>query len=171
MRKLRTNLATAALMCLALALPATAGAATPGNIAGKVTDAATGAPLAFREVCAYTAATHALGGCEFTDFEGEYEIENLVADSYKVEFQGSEYIYEGGYFTQWYNGKPSFETANSVAVTEGNTTPGINAAMQERGGKISGAVTDAISGAPVSNIEVCASRAAQSSPLPVRRPS
>jgi 5-hydroxyisourate hydrolase-like protein (transthyretin family) len=142
----------------ALALPAAAGAATPGSIGGKVTSAATGQPVFFLEVCAYASATHGFEGCDSTDFEGNYLIEGLAAGSYKVEFQGSEFAFEGGYFTQWYNGKPSFETANAVAVTEGNTTSGINAAMQERGGKISGAVTDAASGAPVGGIQVCAGR-------------
>jgi 5-hydroxyisourate hydrolase-like protein (transthyretin family) len=148
----------AAVICAALALPATAGAATPGSISGTVTNAATGNPVFFLDVCAYKAATHEFAGCDFTDFNGEYLIENLDAGSYKVEFEGSEFAYEGGYFTQWYNGKPSFETANTVVVTEGNTTSGINAAMQERGGKISGTVTDATNGAPIGGIQVCAGR-------------
>ncbi len=155
MRKLRTTLALAVALCATLALPAAAGAATPGNIAGKVTNASTGNPISFTEVCAYKAATHELGACDSTEFSGEYLIESLAAGSYKVEFQGQEF-YEGGYFTQWYNGKPSFETADTVAVSEGNTTSGINAAMQERGGKISGTVTDATNSAPINGIEVCA---------------
>lgn len=154
-RKLRIALALTASACALLVVPAFAGAATPGNIKGKVTNASSGDPISSLHVCAYKAATHESAGCQYTDGNGEYMISGLEAGSYKVEFVGSEY-YEGGYFTQWYNGKPSFETANPVAVTEGNTTTGINAAMQEKGGKISGTVTDATTGGPINGIEVCA---------------
>lgn len=163
MRKLRTTLALGLALCavLALGLPAAAGAATPGSIAGKVTNAATGSPVASLRVCAYTAITDIYEGCAYTGSTGEYNIEGLAAETYKVEFDGYS-TYEGSYFTQWYSGKSEFATANPVVVTEGNTTTEINAAMVERGGKISGTVTDAGTGSPINGIEVCASNAAYS---------
>jgi Carboxypeptidase regulatory-like domain len=156
-KRLRIGIVSLVCIYAALALPVAANAATPGNISGKVTSASTGSPIAFLDVCAYTATTHEYGGCDYTDFEGEYLIENLAAGSYKVEFRAEPYEEAGEYLTQWYNGKPSFEAANSVAVTEGETTTGINASMQERGGKVSGTVTDATNGATIDGIEVCAS--------------
>ncbi len=164
MRKLRTTFALGTALCVAvaLAIPAAAGAATPGSIAGKVTNAATGSPVASVYVCAYTATTDIYKGCAYTGPTGEYKIENLPAEGYKVEFDGSS-SYEGAYFTQWYSGKSDFAAADPVLVTEGNTATGINAALVERGGKISGTVTDAGNGAPIGNIEVCAANAAYSS--------
>jgi hypothetical protein len=143
---------------IALAIPAAAGAATPGNIAGKVTNAATGGPVASLYVCAYTATTNIDGGCAYTGPNGEYKIENLAAETYKVEFDGYS-TYEGSYLTQWYSGKSEFATANPVVVTEGNTTTGIDAAVVERGGKISGTVTDAGNGSPINDIQVCVANA------------
>ena len=163
MRKPRTTFALGMALCaaIALVLPVAAGAATPGSIAGKVTNATTGSPVASVYVCAYTATTDINEGCAYTGPAGEYKIENLAAETYKVDFDGYS-SYEGDYLTQWYSGKSEFATANLVAVTEGNTTVGINAAMVERGGKITGTVTDAGNGSPINGIEVCASNAAYS---------
>lgn len=144
--------------CGLLLAPALASATTPGNISGKVTNVSNGQPISGIYVCAYTASSHENRGCQYTNASGEYTITGLEAGSYKVEFHGQEF-YEGGYVTQWYNGKPSFETADSVAVTAGGTATEINAAMQEAGGEISGTVTDATTGGPINGIEVCASPA------------
>jgi hypothetical protein len=114
-------------------------------------------------VCAYTATTDIDAGCTYTGSTGEYKIENLAAETYKVEFDGYSSYESGEFLTQWYSGKTEFATANPVTVTEGNTTTGINAAMVERGGKISGTVTDAGNGAPINNIEVCTANATYSS--------
>lgn len=153
--RMRTLLAIVVGACAVLAIPASASAAEPGSISGTVTNASTGEPLPFIEVCAYNEVTPAFG-CDFSEFgTGEYEIPNLEAGSYNVEFNGEEGFF-GGFFTQWYNGKATFAEADSVPVTEGEVTEGIDAAMQERGGKISGTVTDATNGAGIGGIEVCA---------------
>jgi hypothetical protein len=158
-KKVRTTIGLAVSLALVLAVPTTAAAA--GNIAGKATDAATGGPIPFLQVCAYDSATHLFGGCDYTNEEGSYRIETLPAGAYKVSF-GGESFFGGGYLSQWYSGKLSFETADPVSVTDGNTTSGVDAAMQERGGKIAGTVTDAASGAPITGIEVCAGLTTQS---------
>ncbi len=143
--------------CALLLAPAMASAAVTG-ISGKVTNVATSAPIEGIDVCAYTASTETLSGCAFTNGSGEYTISGLSETHYKVEFRS----FSGTYATQWYNGKTSFATANEVAVTTNNTTPNINAAMQETTGKISGTVTDAGTHGALNNIEVCAEPASYS---------
>ncbi|HTR73471.1 MAG TPA: carboxypeptidase regulatory-like domain-containing protein, partial [Solirubrobacteraceae bacterium] len=123
-----------------------------GRIGGRVTSG--GSPVAGIEVC----ATYS---CRVTSSNGEYTIEGLPAGSYKVSFgpkteckiicqPASDYI------TQWWNGKSTYETADSVTVEAGKTTSGINAELQV-GGHISGKVTTAsIYSQPVGNLVACA---------------
>jgi protocatechuate 3,4-dioxygenase beta subunit len=72
-----------------------------------------------------------------TDSKGDYTLQGLISGSYKLQF-----FPEGqNYFPEWYNGKDSFETADAVMVTEGQTTSGVDAQLDE-GGMITGTVTD-----------------------------
>lgn len=141
--------------CALLLAPAMASAAVTG-ISGKVTNAATSEPIEGIEVVAYT-TSHSFAASAFTNGSGEYTITGLSEAHYKVEFFSFE-----AYTTQWYNGKTSFATADEVAVTTNNTTPNINAALQETTGKISGTVTDAGTHGALNNIEVCAESASYS---------
>jgi hypothetical protein len=150
----------------ATAVSVTTGKTTPninaalqsgGQIAGKVTAASGGAPLANIEAYAY----YEEGGHEYfasftyTNAAGEYTIAGLPSRSYKVEFSPG---YESGsanYLAQYYNGQSSFAAANPVVVTAGSTASNINAALQTAG-QIAGKVTAASGGAALANIEVCA---------------
>jgi len=141
-------------------VPVTADATTPGinaalveggQITGKVTSASGKAPLSGIEVCPLSTAGYNDGGCASTNSSGEYTIFGLAAGEYKVEF----YIYEGTYFTQYYDGKSSAAEAAMITVTAGATTSGIDAAMVE-GGKITGKVTSAATKAGVGDVYVCA---------------
>jgi Carboxypeptidase regulatory-like domain len=127
-----------------------------GEITGRVTAAATHAPLAGVYACAYE-TTAKLDYCEETNSNGEYTITGVPTGSYVVEF--SSYAFESDYLTQYYNGKSSSSEAQQVGVTAGTTVAGINAELQSanQGGQISGVVTaKGGSKAALERIEVCA---------------
>jgi hypothetical protein len=107
-----------------------------GQIAGRVTDVSTGAPLANASVCVNAV-------CVPTNSAGEYRLSSLASGAYTVEF-GSPV---GGDYAP--------AALEGVAVTAGSTTRHVDAALQH-GGQISGRVTAASSGIGVANIEVCA---------------
>jgi hypothetical protein len=95
----------------------------PGSIGGTVTDAASSAPIAGVEVCAYEVVEEFFR-CTETGAGGAYSILALDAGEYIVEFWAQHL----GYAVQYYNGSASFEGADLVAVAESSVT-GINAAL------------------------------------------
>jgi hypothetical protein len=139
-----------------------------GKITGKVTSAASEAPIAGIEVCAFPKADdEATGGetgeeeteeelakCPTTAANGEYTISGLASGEYIVGF-GSPFMGELNYVTQFYNGKSTYAEAQPVTVTAGGTVSGIDAKLAE-GGRITGRVTDASTGAAIERAIVCA---------------
>jgi Carboxypeptidase regulatory-like domain len=124
-------------------------AAETGQIAGKVTNAASKEALEGIEVCAYAKS---VGGsvCAKTGPSGEYTVAELKAGEYKVEFSA----WERNYLPQYYDAKPSSSEAQLVSVVAAQTTPGIDAALQE-GAQITGKVTDASTREAINGLEVC----------------
>jgi hypothetical protein len=123
-----------------------------GQITGRVTSAATHAPLAGVEVCAGGTAP----GCTSTNAAGEYVIFGLASGSYDVAFSSSE---EGPhYLTQYYDDKSAASEATPVPVTAGSVTSGIGAELQtgQPGGLITGRVTSTATHAALAGISVCA---------------
>jgi len=130
--------------CLALlALAPTAFAAGTGKIEGVVTNA--GKAVVGASVTVY-GPDEEFAGTTTTDAKGEYTVSALSEGSYKVEFKDSPYV------TQYYNKKTLFGAADPVLVTEGATTPNIDAEMLEPG-KIAGRVTNS-AGAPLAGVVV-----------------
>ncbi len=141
-----------------------------GKITGKVTNAATEAPIAGIEVCAFpkTSGEEPGGGgeteeegteeelaqCPTTAANGEYTISGLASGEYIVGF-GSPFMSELNYVTQFYNGKSAYAEAQPVTVTAGGAVSGIDAKLAE-GGRIAGRVTDASTGAAIERAIVCA---------------
>jgi hypothetical protein len=160
-------LASAAAICLA---PGALAAEATGKITGKVTSAASEAPIAGIEVCAFpkASAPSSSGGgegeeeggeeegvkCPTTDANGEYTIQSLASGEYVVGF-GAPFMSGLDYVTQFYDGKSSLAEAQPVTVTAGATRSGIDAKLAE-GGRIAGQVTDASTGAGVKGATVCA---------------
>ena len=122
---------------------------TGGRISGAVTSASTHAPLGEVGVCVLFNGSGS-GPCTKTNDAGDYSLEGLPSGSYGVEFYGS-----GPYLVQYFDGKASEPEATPITVTAGATTGGIDAELQ-RGGDITGVVTDASSSAPVAGMTVCA---------------
>lgn len=122
-----------------------------GRITGQVRAAPMGPPLAGVSVCAYS-ETDFTGGCGKTDATGSYAVQGLPTDSYIVNFAP---YWSLNYFEGWYGGAVNYEDATWVPVVEGQTTSGIDGALQESAG-IAGTLTDAETGEPLAEIEVCA---------------
>ena len=149
----KASLSAADLVALASAQTATginAAMQTGGKITGTVTDASTQEPIASVYVYAYDSNGNYVASAD-TNSNGVYTITGLATGSYRVEFEP----YSGGYFAQYYNDEQTLSTADPVAVTAGNTTTSINAALSQ-GGSITGTITDATSGTAASGIAVTA---------------
>ena len=125
-----------------------------GRITGSVTNATTHAAIENIRVCAYSQEYE--GSCGTTDAGGHYTINGLKGGTYTVEFFPA---FGVNYLNQYYNGKTESEEADTVTVTSGATTSGIDAAMQE-GGKVTGTVTDAATHEPIGGVEVCPNQTA-----------
>ncbi len=124
-----------------------AGLALSGGIAGTVTDSATGETLAGVQVTAFMKTANGWESAWWTEtaMDGTYELPGMPPGSYRVEFMD----YNGTYVLEYYNGKATLAKANDVVVKAGTTTSGIDATLDE-GGRISGTITAAADGAPVS---------------------
>ena len=78
-------------------------------------------------------------GWTVTGTGGTYNVGSLLTGRYRVRFGNGEGAYY--YRTQYYDNKPTIETADPVDVTLGQTTPGINVTLAPAG-HITGTVTD-----------------------------
>jgi hypothetical protein len=126
-----------------------------GHIAGKVTDAANGNALANTPIQVYGAdGSYML--TTYTKADGTYVVHGLAPGSYRLQFsspysQGTGYVYIG----EFYDNKSTLATATPVPVTGGAGTEHIDAALS-KGGAVSGTVTDASTGDPISGVSVYA---------------
>ena len=131
-----------------------------GKITGTVSAAASGEPLKQVVVCAE--ATGSGGSCVQTDADGHYTLGGLDGGSYTVSFRPEAGTSIGGegppgrnYLLQYYDGAGTDAAATPVAVAAGAVASGVDAAL-EGGGRISGRITLADSGAPYAGAEACA---------------
>jgi hypothetical protein len=124
-----------------------------GYIAGKVTAAATGEPIGGVKVCAVNLNGVGPWGCTTTAGSGEYTASVFESGKYEVRFtapSGSGYVANSYYDDKYFSSEQE-----TVSVTLGSTTSGIDAQLPE-GGQILGTVTNAITKEPVAQVEVCA---------------
>jgi hypothetical protein len=98
------------------------------EIAGKVTDAITGAPIAKAIACALRTGAKRLEGlsCVFTQAGGEYVLRGVPSGRITVGFIAP------GFETQYYNDKSSESEAEFMSIAVPGLTQGINAAMKPR---------------------------------------
>ncbi|MGH9225606.1 MAG: MSCRAMM family protein [Acidimicrobiales bacterium] len=131
------------------------GGAISGNV--TVTAGGGGAPLAGICVGATNVSTGASLFRPTTGPDGTYSIAGLVPGSYRIRFDDCVNPVE--YASEYYNNKWTLTSADSVVVTAGNTTSGVNAGLGVAG-SISGTVVADGSGTPLSGICVTASNVA-----------
>ena len=120
-----------------------------GTVSGTVEDATTSAPLADICVDVYGVNGTTSSGYSCTNSSGNYSIGGLETGSYQVYFYDPDNVYE----SQYYNGQVLSQNANTVSVAAPQTTTGINAKMSKGQLEVvSGTVTDATSGDPLSGV-------------------
>ena len=125
--------------------------AAPGSISGTVIGPSS-SPL--QNIC--VSALNSYGnpaGLDITDASGNYTLSGLglTPGDYRIHFLVCS---SNNVLSEYYNDKPSFESADPVAVTGGSVTSGINAQLAT-GGSISGTVTNS-SAVPLGGICVAA---------------
>jgi len=130
----------------------TAGA----SISGRITDASTGSPIPDIEIYALDANGTGVGCYSYTDANGDYILKGLPAGNFKINFNSYYYnLYNQGlYNDQWYDEKTTFDSADFLSLTAGQTISGIDAALTGTGGIIRGRVTEETNGWPVEGIRV-----------------
>lgn len=137
----------------------TAGSTTPdidaemaegGQITGRVSAAATQAPIEGITACALEAD----GGaeCARSNASGEYTIVALPSGSYPVMFYAGS---GANYARRFYDDRAGRGEADTVAVVEGGVVENVNEEMIE-GGRITGRVVSAVTQAPIEGVRVCA---------------
>lgn len=107
-----------------------------GDISGKVTDEI-GSALNDVHTKIYDQDKNHVKSA-WTDSTGNYVADCLNEGTYKIFFDAAQ---AGNYLSEWYNDKESFDVADSLSVTVGSSTTGIDAVLTESGG-IKGKVTD-----------------------------
>jgi hypothetical protein len=110
-----------------------------GVITGTVTAADTHAGLAYPLIDVFDSDGNRIAGGS-SDANGNYTAIGLATGQYTVQFTCPSAC--GAYAGQYYNARANAAIADSVQVTAGQTTPGINAVLAV-GGQITGVVTAA----------------------------
>ena len=123
-----------------------------GQITGRVTDQVTGAPLPQLSINLYDASGSGVGYA-YTDGSGHYRSSGLPAGAYYARTSNS-----FGYIDELYNGIAcpwacTVTSGTPIAVTSGGTATGIDFALN-RGGRISGRLTDATTGDPLPDVRI-----------------
>lgn len=132
-----------------------------GTIAGTVTDAATSAPITGIAVIAYVSIGGEPRGAASgtTDATGRYVIEGLPAGRYYAHTQDPSNTYVNEIFDNlacgWSCTWPDLLTGAPIPVALGTSADGRNFAL-DRGGRITGTVTDAITALPLSPVCIAA---------------
>lgn len=141
-----------AAFALALGGATAAVAAEPtGAITGTVVTSADGAPIPLISVHASN-EDFTESGFAVTDENGEYRMEGLPGGEYTVRFEtdGTDFV------SEYWNDAADRESAQRVALTEGEGVDGIDAAL-DLGGSISGRVMRQSDGEPLESVTVRAS--------------
>jgi carboxypeptidase family protein len=114
-----------------------------GQISGTVTNASITHPgIGKIEVCATKvsgSSEYDGGECTYTNSSGQYTVSDLESGSYKLEFDGyicsmpkqGERECPEVYVTSYYHGKQTHKAGETVSVTAGSNTTGINETLRE----------------------------------------
>lgn len=134
------------------AMPAPEVPTATGQITGLVTGPNGSTPLNGMRVTAYRqtgVSSWTVAGTATTNSSGTYTIGSLVSGIYRAKFEDL----AGVYVTEYYDNKSTFNLATNFSVTDGQTTPNINASLAQAG-SIAGRVTSIETGGGVGDIVV-----------------
>jgi hypothetical protein len=119
-----------------------------GLISGHIFQSDGVTPVANVEIIADTTIVAGGGNLTYSNADGSYTIAGLPPSSYVVRVQNPV-----GLASEFYNGKPSRQTANALSVAAGQQVTGIDFTL-EMGAPIRGHVYDEATGAPISGAMV-----------------
>lgn len=144
----------AILLAVALVLPVTPAAAAQdfGSISGTITDAETGAPIVGEYVNAN--ARDSYGGA-ISASDGSYLIDGLPPGDYRLSAASEAVVSD--YVPEYWPDAPSYEEAGVVEVAAGQDVTGIDFVL-EKGGVVTGTVTNAWTGSAISEVFVSISQ-------------
>ena len=121
-----------------------------GAIAGRIVDAKTGVPVA--DAWIEATSFQGYGGVNGnTDSQGWYKLTGVAPGNYRVKA----YADGAGYIRQYYGGGHSSDGAGLISVNGTGTVGSVDIAMT-RGASISGRITDAATGQPISGMDLSA---------------
>ena len=123
------------------------GLVRAGTISGRVTDAATGHTIADVFIRAGQVDGDSWYEAE-TDSDGQYTLTGVAPGTYKLSVDAGR-----GYYKMLYDGQPNEDAANTLSVPAGAVVGEIDFALKI-GGTISGRVTDAKTGLPMSGVTI-----------------
>ncbi len=123
----------------------------PSVIRGTVTEQGTATPLEGTWVVALRAADYRLLGGTTTAADGSYALP-VPAGGYKLEFVDPDFHHDLEFYDD--HGFDQLDVADTVTTTLGATTGGVDAALYLPTGAIAGTITEAGTGAPLTNVGV-----------------
>ena len=126
--------------------------AEAATIRGVVNAASVGGPVEDALVCAQLLTGEPVG-CTLTESDGSYTLPGLSPDEYKVQFIPGFPTYN--LLNQFYDHESTWDDADPLALATGETKTGIDADL-EAGAEVRGTVYSAATGAPASEVGVCA---------------
>jgi len=116
-----------------------------GRISGRVTGP-DGEPIAGAPVFSYPSDEGAdVGNVAITEDDGTYVMRGLSAGPHRLEFYGP-YAFDEGYISEWWDDRSSFEDAETITVTAGETEAGKDAQLAAEGTNIVNTTRPTLSG-------------------------
>lgn len=121
-----------------------------GTISGTIRDGDTGGPLAGIDLDCYDASGKRADTTAITGSGGEYTIGPVLPGLYTLRADPSA---EQAYARQYFEQQISIVTADAIEVAASSDTAGVDFLL-DRAGDISGVITDASTGDPLSGIDI-----------------
>lgn len=115
-----------------------------GRISGRVTGP-DGEPIAGAPVFSFPTDEPEVGNVAVTEDDGTYVMKGLSAGQHRLEFYGP-YALGEGYISEWWNDRSSFDDAEQITVTAGETAAGTNAQLAAEGTAILNTARPTLSG-------------------------
>jgi hypothetical protein len=145
---MRRALPAIVMTLVALAVPASALAASPGKVRGIVTPIAIAPEV---EVC--VVETQPSETCASPEVSGAYTLTGVPLGRSLIEFVPS---HRSGYVRQFYEGARHLDEAKGIELFTNSPEAGNIDANLELGGEITGTVTGAPGATPLAEVQVCA---------------